>query len=57
MKAKGHPSKPKQWSPFAPDATALNHVQSTLACASGYRVRQKNKGLPSLLGSFFLEEG
>jgi hypothetical protein len=28
MNAKGHPSKPKQWSPFAPDATALNHVQS-----------------------------
>jgi hypothetical protein len=41
MNAKGPLSaKPKPLSLFAPDAATLNHVQSTLACASGYRVRQ-----------------
>ena len=41
MNAKGHlSSKPKPWSPLAPDATALNQVQSTFECASGCRVRQ-----------------
>ena len=32
--------KTQAWLPFAPDAVAINHVQSTLACASGYRVHQ-----------------
>ena len=41
MNAKGHlSSRPKPWSPLAPDATALNQVQSTFECASGCRVRQ-----------------